>query len=131
MTVGNKNISAAYEPWFKLKGLDLLEAVNEHQASAEALFIDTIGELTQDNRQVADITVILNMYRRPSNMPMQVKAVKGQSVKPKQVWTWVNAHEDNENYDKSRQPGSADQERPVADQAAACRFVCFSVYPLL
>lgn len=98
--VGNKNISAAYEPWFKLKGLDLLEAVNEHQASAEALFIDTIGELTQDNRQVADITVILNMYRRPSNMPMQVKAVKGQSVKPKQVWTWVNAHEDNENYDK-------------------------------
>jgi len=98
--VGNKNISAAYEPWFKLKGLDLLEAVNEHQTNAEALFIDTIGELTQDDREVADITVILNMYRRPSNMPMQIKAIKEQTVKPKQVWTWINAHEDNENFNR-------------------------------
>lgn len=98
--VGNKNISAAYEPWFKLKGLDLLEAVNEHQASAEALFLEHIGETLSDDREVADITVILNMYRRPENMPMQIKAIKEQTIKPKQIWTWVNAHEDNKNFNR-------------------------------
>jgi hypothetical protein len=43
----------------------------------------------------SDITVILNMYRRPNNMNMQISAVKKQTVSPKQVWIWKNYHEDN------------------------------------
>jgi hypothetical protein len=46
-----------------------------------------------------DITVILNAYRRPYNLKMQIEAIRGQSNPPKNLWLWVNAHEDNKNFD--------------------------------
>tara|TARA_R110002073_G_scaffold84228_3_gene200887 strand:- start:4605 stop:6215 length:1611 start_codon:yes stop_codon:yes gene_type:complete len=100
--VGNQNISAAYEPWFKLKGKDLLEQVKKQQAAAESLFLKEIDGVDENYRNVADITVILNMYRRPDNMPMQVSAINKQTIRPKEIWTWVNAHEDNEKFDREK-----------------------------
>jgi hypothetical protein len=40
------------------------------------------------------ITVILNGYRRPKNLPMQIEAIKNQTVKPDNIWLWINHHED-------------------------------------
>ena len=40
------------------------------------------------------ITVILNGYRRPKNLPLQIQAIKNQTVTPDQIWLWVNHHED-------------------------------------
>jgi hypothetical protein len=40
------------------------------------------------------ITVILNGYRRPRNLPLQIEAVRNQSVKPEEIWLWINHHED-------------------------------------
>lgn len=37
-----------------------------------------------------EITVILNGYRRPEYIKEQIKAIKAQSVKPKEIWVWVN-----------------------------------------
>ena len=46
-----------------------------------------------------DITVILNCYRRPHNLKMQIDAIRAQSIKPTQIWLWVNYHEDNKDFD--------------------------------
>ena len=40
------------------------------------------------------ITVTLNGYRRPKNLPLQIEAIKNQTVQPDQIWLWVNHHED-------------------------------------
>ena len=50
----------------------------------------------------SDITVILNCYRRPYNLEMQIAAIKKQTKRPKQIWLWVNQHEDNEGFDYSQ-----------------------------
>lgn len=46
-----------------------------------------------------NITVILNMYRRPQNMHMQISSVKQQTIKPQEVWIWKNQHDDNKHVD--------------------------------
>lgn len=40
------------------------------------------------------ITVILNGYRRPQNLKLQVNALKKQTVPPKEIWLWINYHAD-------------------------------------
>ena len=40
------------------------------------------------------VTAILNGYRRPKNLPLQIQAIKNQTVKPDQIWLWINHHED-------------------------------------
>lgn len=40
-----------------------------------------------------EITVILNGYKRPEYLKEQVEAIRGQSVKPKEVWLWINTCE--------------------------------------
>ena len=42
-----------------------------------------------------DCTVILNLYRRPQNLARQIEALRAQSFPPKEIWVWVNDHEDN------------------------------------
>ena len=37
-----------------------------------------------------DITVILNCYRRPQYLRSQILAILEQSVKPKEIWIWMN-----------------------------------------
>jgi hypothetical protein len=46
-----------------------------------------------------NITVILNMYRRPQNMNMQIASVRQQTIKPNEVWIWKNHHDDNKSVD--------------------------------
>lgn len=45
-----------------------------------------------------DITVILNGYKRPEYLEEQVNSILNQTVKPKEIWLWVN-HCDNVNFD--------------------------------
>lgn len=45
------------------------------------------------------ITAILNCYRRPQNIKLQVEALINQTVKPDEIWVWSNYHKDNEDYD--------------------------------
>jgi hypothetical protein len=45
------------------------------------------------------ITVILNGYRRPENLSRQVEAILNQTIKPDQIWLWVNRHADYADFD--------------------------------
>lgn len=45
------------------------------------------------------ITVILNLYRRPQNLEMQVRSIINQTEKPKEIWVWRNYHDDSQNFD--------------------------------
>jgi len=53
------------------------------------------------NSNTEDITVILNSYRRPYNLKRQINAIRNQIIGCKEIWLWVNKHEDNEGYDYS------------------------------
>lgn len=46
-----------------------------------------------------DITVILNCYRRPQYLRSQILAILEQSVKPKEIWIWVNESEETKSFD--------------------------------
>lgn len=46
-----------------------------------------------------DITVILNCYRRPQYLRNQILAILQQSVKPKEIWIWVNESEETKSFD--------------------------------
>lgn len=37
-----------------------------------------------------DITVVLNGFKRPEYLEEQVKAILNQTIKPKEIWLWVN-----------------------------------------
>lgn len=102
--VTNKMNGCTSEDWFKAsKGVKLLEYVENKQEEVVDLFVSLIkGEKNAEVMQeTADITVILNSYRRPYNLKMQIEAIKAQTIKPKEIWLWVNAHEDNEGFDYS------------------------------
>ena len=43
---------------------------------------------------MSDITVILNGYRRPKNLHIQIQYLLNQSIKPKEIWLWINYHQD-------------------------------------
>lgn len=47
------------------------------------------------------ITTILNVYRRPKNLPDQIKAIREQTEQS-EIWLWVNGHADNQNIDFSQ-----------------------------
>ena len=51
------------------------------------------------------ITAIVNVYRRPQNLEMQVKSLVNQSVKPDQIWAWRNYHKDGNDLDLSSVAG--------------------------
>ena len=61
--------------------------------------LDKLFETKELINDDADITVILNCYRRPYNLKMQVDALRSQTIKPKQIWLWINYHEDNKDFD--------------------------------
>jgi hypothetical protein len=45
------------------------------------------------------ITAILNCYRRPQNLKLQIEAVLNQTEPAKDIWVWVNHHEDHQKFD--------------------------------
>ena len=42
-----------------------------------------------------DITAILTVYRRPQNLAKQIESLRNQTIPPKEIWVWINYHEDN------------------------------------
>ena len=87
------------EDWFaKYKGQDLINFVREQR---ERVVNDVVEGMYSvfEQESTSDITVILNAYRRPYNLKMQVDALRNQTKPPKQIWLWVNDHPDNHGYD--------------------------------
>jgi len=96
--ITNQNLGCTSEDWFREnKGPALLHAVKSRQL--EVLKKIEIAITSEDSRPTSledhGITVILNSYRRPYNLKMQIKAIREQSKAPTQIWLWVNKHEDN------------------------------------
>jgi hypothetical protein len=98
--VTNHLNGCTYEPWFKdLRGAELVDFVDAKRNDIVTLIEDKLFEIKKSKD--GDITVILNCYRRPYNLKMQIESLRSQTVKPKQIWLWVNHHEDNEDFDLS------------------------------
>tara|TARA_A200000159_G_scaffold164833_1_gene196648 strand:+ start:6053 stop:7636 length:1584 start_codon:yes stop_codon:yes gene_type:complete len=93
-----KNLGASYEDWFVLKGPELVDVIKSNVNSALVLFEELIDGSRQEKEEV---TAILTCYRRPEYLEEQIQALRLQTSPPKEIWVWVNYHEDNENYDFS------------------------------
>jgi len=91
-----KKLGAASEPWFNLSGKELQgiirTRVNEALESFRTIFED-------EEEEKKEIIAILNVYRRPELLQEQVNSLLAQTVKPKEIWVWVNHHDDNKNFD--------------------------------
>ena len=87
-----------HEEWFpKYKGVELIDFVESKQEEV----VDKVCQVLSRefiNRDPEDITVILNCYRRPYNLRMQIDALRSQTKPPKEIWLWVNQHPDNEGF---------------------------------
>jgi hypothetical protein len=98
--ITTQNNGCLSEDWFaKYRGKKLIEFVREQR---QRVYNDIKNAMFKEQKFLhgdSDITVILNAYRRPYNLKMQIEAIRNQTVKPKQIWLWVNAHEDNEGFD--------------------------------
>ncbi len=94
----NGNLGCASETWFSQhKGKELIYFI---RTKKEKVVNTVYDHLTKQNTQTTgDLTAILNAYRRPYNLKMQVEALKKQTIKPKQIWLWVNDHPENRDFD--------------------------------
>lgn len=96
--ITNNLNGCTHEEWFSsLSGLKLVDFVNNKRSEVVAKIADCIFEEKAVRQE--DIVVILNCYRRPHNLEMQIEAIRNQSVAPKEIWLWINYHEDNKNLD--------------------------------
>lgn len=90
------------EPWFpKYKGKELIEFVREQRTRVYNDIKSAILKKTNLIERVcqSNVTVILNAYRRPYNLKMQIEAIRNQTIPPKQIWLWINKHQDNDGFD--------------------------------
>lgn len=89
--IGNNNLSALKEDWFKkYKGLDLINYFREKNKNIQR-FVETCFRPIQIQKYVPeDVTVILNLYKRPQNLQKQIDALLAQTIKPKEIWVWQN-----------------------------------------
>jgi hypothetical protein len=93
------------EDWFtQYKGKELIEFVREQRQVVfnkikQGVLNEKRNEDINSLSDNSDITVILNAYRRPYNLKMQIDAIRNQTHFPRQIWLWVNYHEDNKNFD--------------------------------
>ena len=101
--VTNQNLGCASETWFReKKGKDLLNFIRKEQERVLAKVEEAVCSTEKDtDNEEEGITVILNSYRRPYNLELQVKSIREQTKKPTQIWLWVNDHEDNRDFDYS------------------------------
>ena len=91
----NHLIGATSEDWFKLKGKELIQYLRKQREKVIDIFVDTF----ETRSPYEDITVILNAYRRPYNLVKQIESIRNQTRPPKQIWLWVNDHEDLDGFD--------------------------------
>ena len=94
VTIPSKLGFASEKEIYQMKGKPLIDEMIKRRDKAFALFERLIA-----GEDLQDITVILNVYRRPHLLEEQIQRVQAQTVQPKDVWVWVNHHEDNESFD--------------------------------
>lgn len=100
--VTNNLNGCTYEPWFReFKGQELIDYVDSQRDVVISEIKNQLFENKKKDAKSGDITVILNCYRRPYNLKMQIESIRNQSIKPTQIWLWINHHEDNEGFDTS------------------------------
>ena len=86
-------------PGFRdLSGSALINFARKERGRVVEKVVDALGA-AKIRQPSQDITVILNAYRRPYNLKMQIEAIRAQTHPPKNIWLWVNAHDDNESFD--------------------------------
>lgn len=88
----SQNIGAVHEDWFNLKGQELIDLHRQKKTEICQMVVDLFQK---PKPQQEDITVILTLYRRPQNLEEQVQAILNQTKPPKEIWLWVNDHQDN------------------------------------
>ena len=91
------------EDWLSgKKGKELVDFVKSQREVVYDKIKNSIEEDTKEksySQSQSDITVILNAYRRPYNLKMQIDSIRNQTHPPKEIWLWVNSHEDNHGFD--------------------------------
>jgi hypothetical protein len=96
----NNNLGCASEEWFsKYKGQELLDFVKSQKTKVIDKVVEALESEKRPEVEKSPITVILNAYRRPYNLRMQIDAIRKQTKRPTQIWLWVNDHEDNHGFD--------------------------------
>ncbi len=78
------------------QGLEAINKIRLRNKNAFSLFEDI---LKNEESRAEDITVILNCYRRPEYLKEQIDSIRNQTIKPKEIWVWINHHEDNASFD--------------------------------
>lgn len=93
--ISNKLVSAIHEEWFKrYKGNELIDYFIEKNKSIPQ-FVEDCFKKQEKVVKNPEITVILNLWKRPQNLQKQIDAFKNQTVKPKEIWVWQNYTENS------------------------------------
>lgn len=88
---GNNLISAMKEDWFKLKGPKLISYFLEKNRNIKNFIEDCFrNKIETIEEKIPEITVILNLWKRPQNLEKQIEAFRNQTIKPKEIWVWQN-----------------------------------------
>lgn len=103
--LGNNNLSALKEEWFKqYKGLELIEYFRNKNKTLKEFIDSCFTRKTIPKHVEEDITVILNLYKRPQNLQKQIEAFRNQTVKPKEIWVWQNRHDHDLSINNMKEP---------------------------
>jgi len=92
------------EEWFtEYKGKELIDFVDQQREVVfnkikQGVLDEKRNEDINSASSYSDITVILNAYRRPYNLQLQIDAIRHQTNPPRHLWLWINYHEDNEDF---------------------------------
>ena len=102
-----KLLGVASEEWFtngtREQILEQIRGSKEKTVKRiEDLLLENTLPVGLSEDKTPETTVILNSYRRPYNLEKQIEAIRGQSIPPKEIWLWVNDHEDNRSFDHSK-----------------------------
>jgi len=96
--ITNEWNGCTHEDWFpNYKGEALIDFVESKQEEVVDKVCNVLSRESVSS-DPEDITVILNCYRRPYNLQMQIDAIRSQTKPPKEIWLWVNQHPDNEGF---------------------------------
>lgn len=89
--VANNLVSAIHEDWFKAnKGVNLVNHFLEKNRTIKDFIEQCFQKKEVEKKKDPEITVILNLYKRPQNLQAQIDAFRNQTVKPKEIWVWQN-----------------------------------------
>jgi len=108
--ITNQLLGVASEEWFKGDRNEILQTMRDAREKIPSLFLEAFKSKKKVNSHLPiekSITVILNSYRRPYNLEMQIEAIREQTEKPAHMWLWINHHDDNKDFDH----GSLDVDR--------------------